>query len=212
MLPFCSRRLTRGGKFGLRLICSEEVSVMEKRLGRALGFAVLLVVVVVGSACNKKNADAVVQGNSEGVVPSGISGGPPGMRFGGRGGPIREAMMKLFKGRPSLKDSIGQELNADSPSWDTIQPQTKEFAELAASVNKYDPPKGSKESWSKLTTAFSEQATALGRAAAAKNKNDALTAYTTISESCKTCHQAHKGGPGGRGRPGGFRGPGGPPA
>jgi hypothetical protein len=120
---------------------------MGKRLGRALGFAVLLTVVVVGSACNKnKKADAVVQGNSEG-------GPPPGMGFGGpKGrGPIGQTMAKLFKGRSSLKDSIGQELNSDSPSWDTIQPQTKEFAELAASLSKYDPPKGSKDSWEKLT-------------------------------------------------------------
>jgi cytochrome c556 len=187
-----------------------EVPVMGKRLGHALGFAVLLAVVVVGSACNKnKNMDAVVQGNSEG-------GPPPGMGFGGPGGrrgPIGQTMAKLFKGRPSLKDSIGQELNSDAPSWDTIQPQTKEFAELAASVSKYDPPKGSKDSWTKLATAFSEQATALDHAAAAKNKNDALAAYSTISESCKTCHQAHRGGPGGgMGMPpGGFRGKGGPP-
>lgn len=180
---------------------------MGRRLERALGFAVLLAVVVVGSACNKQNADPVVQGNSEGV--------PPGMRFGGRGGPIREAMMKLFKGRPSLKDSIGQELNGDSPSWDTIQPQTKEFAELAASLSKYDPPKGSKDSWEKLTASFSKEAAALDHAAAAKNKDEALGVYSRLSDNqtCKACHQAHKGGPGGgMGMPpGGFRRPGGPP-
>lgn len=186
---------------------------MGKRLGRALGFTVLLAVIVLGSACNKnKSADVVSQVGDGGGPPAGVGGGPPGM-MGGRGrGPIGQTMAKLFKGGSSLKDSIGQELNSDSPSWDTIQPQTKEFAELVASLSKYDPPKGSKESWTKLTTAFSEQAAALNRAAAAKNKNDALAAHTTISESCKTCHQAHKGGPGGMGRPGGFRGPGGPPA
>jgi hypothetical protein len=213
MLPFCSRQLTRGGKFGLRFNCSQEVSVMGKRLGRALGLAVLLAIVVVGSACNKnKNADVVSQVGDGGGPPAGMDGGPPGMMGGPRSrGPIGQTMAKLFKGRPSLKDSIGQELNSDSPSWDTIQPQTKEFAELTASLSKYDPPKGSKESWTKLTTAFSEQATALDRAAAAKNKNDALTAHSTISESCKACHDAHRGGSGGRRmRPGGFRGKGGP--
>lgn len=183
---------------------------MGKRLGRVLGFAVLLAVVVVGSACNKnKKADAVVQGNSEG-------GPPPGMGFGGpKGrGPIGQTMAKLFKGRSSLKDSIGQELNSDSPSWDTIQPQTKEFAELVASLSKYDPPKGSKDSWEKLTASFSKEAAALDHAAAAKNKDETLAVYTrlTDNQTCKACHQEHRGGPGGMGMPpGGFRGPGGPP-
>jgi len=180
---------------------------MGKRLGRALGFVVLLAIVAVGTACNKnQNADGFAQGGEGGGPPPGMGGGR-----GARRGPIGETMTKLFKGRPALKDSIGSELNSDSPSWDTIQPQTKEFAQLVSSLSKYDPPKGSKESWTKLTTAFSEQATAMDRAAGAKNKNDALTAYSTISESCKTCHQAHRGGPGGMGPPGGrFGPPGGP--
>jgi hypothetical protein len=216
MLSSCVHGPRRDSYLRSRFILFYGGFVMGKRLGRALGLAVLLAVVVVGSACNKnKNTDIVVQGNSEGVPPPGMGGGPQGMGFGGpKGrGPIGQTMTKLFKGRPSLKDSIGQELNSDSPSWDTIKPQTKEFAEQVASLSKYDPPKGGKDSWTKLTTAFSEQASALDRAAAAKNKNDALTAYSTISESCKACHQAHRGGPGGgMGMPpGGFRGKGGPP-
>ncbi len=184
---------------------------MGKRLGRTLGFAVLMMAVVVGAACNKNKS---TEGVSQGGPPPGMGGGPPGMMGGGPGGrgPIGRTMSKLFKGQRSLKGSIESELNSESPAWDTIQPQTKEFAELAASVSKYDPPKGSKESWTKLTTAFSEQATALDHAAAAKNKEDAKTALSTISNSCKACHDEHRAGPGGRmGPPGGFRGPGGPP-
>jgi hypothetical protein len=186
---------------------------MGKRLGRALGFAVLLTAVVAGAACNKnKNTDVLAQGG-EGGQPPGMGGGPPGMMGGpGRRGPIGQTMSKLFRGPQSLQKSIERELDSESPSWDTVQPQTKEFADLAASVSKYDPPNGDKDSWTKLTTAFSEQATALDRAAAAKNKDNAKTAFGTISNSCKTCHDAHRGGPGGRmGPPGGFRGPGGPP-
>lgn len=181
---------------------------MAMRLRRALGFAVLLAIVAAGSACNKNNnADAVSQANGEGGPPQGMGFGGPG----GRRGPVGQAMIKLFKGPQSLKESIKGEVKSDSPPWDAIQPQTKEFAELAASLSKYDPPKGSKESWTKLTTDFSEQATAMDRAATAKNKKDALTALSTIEESCKACHDAHRGGPGGmRMGPGGFRGKGGP--
>jgi hypothetical protein len=188
-----------------------EVFVMGMRRGRVLAFATLVVVVIANSACNKsKTDDAVGQAFGNG-------GGPPAGMFGGPGrphGPIREAMTKLFKGPQSLKDSISRELNSDSPAWETIQPQTKEFAQLAASLSKYDPPKGSKDSWTKLTDTFAKSAAALEHAADAKNKEDALTAHAALTENqtCKACHQAHRGGPGGMiGRPGGFRGPGGPP-
>ncbi len=185
---------------------------MGKRLGRAFGFAALLAVVVVGPACNKnKNTDTVVQGGGEGGPAPGM-GGPPGMMGGGPGGPrgpIRSAMTKLFKGNTSLKDSIGKELESGSPPWETIQPQTKEFADIVASLIKYDPPRGSKESWTKLMTDFSEQAKALDHAAAAKNKEEATTALKNIEGSCKACHDEHRGGRGGM--PGGFRGQGGPP-
>jgi hypothetical protein len=179
---------------------------MGKRLGRVLVFAALLSVVAVGSACNKSKNDE----NGGGGSPPDMLGGPGG----GQRGPIREAMTKLFKGPQSLKDSIGRELTSDAPAWETIQPQAKEFAALAASLSNYDPPKGSKESWTKLATSFSERASALERAANAKNKKDALDAHAVLSDNqtCKECHQAHRGGPGGMGRPGGFRGgPGGPP-
>ncbi|HEY7326254.1 MAG TPA: hypothetical protein VH592_01345 [Gemmataceae bacterium] len=182
---------------------------MGKRLGRVLILAVVFCVVGAGSACNKSKKDeAVGQGMENG-------GGPPPGMFGGRGGqrgPIHQAMTKLFRGQPSLKDSIGQELTSDSPAWETIQPQAKEFADLAASLKNYDPPKGSKESWTKQATSFSESASALERAAKAKNKKDALDAHAKLSDNqtCKACHQEHKGGPGGMGR--GFRGRGGPPS
>jgi mono/diheme cytochrome c family protein len=170
---------------------------MGKRLGRVLVFAVLLAGIVAGSACNKSRTD---NGGGQGS-------GPPAGMFGGPGrphGPIGEAMMKLFKGPQSLKDTIGRELNSESPPWETIQPQAKEFAQLASSLSKYDPPKGSKESWTKLTGSLSDSAAALDRAAQAKSKDDALAAHAALSaaKSCSACHQAHRAGPGDKGPPG----------
>lgn len=176
---------------------------MGKRLGRVLVLAALLAGIVAGSACNKsRTEDAVGQGFSP---PPGMGGGP-----GRPHGPIGDVMVKLFKGPQSLKDAIGRELNSDSPPWETIQPQTKECAQLIASLNKYDPPKGSKDSWTKQTATLSESAAALDRAANAKDKDAALAAYKELSssKSCSTCHKAHRAGPGGMGPPGRFGPPG----
>jgi cytochrome c556 len=122
--------------------------------------------------------------------------------------PIRGIMTKIGKGPQSLHQSLSGELKADPPPWETIQPQAKEYAELAGTLGKLEPPKGSKESWAKSTDSFLESATALERAADAKDKKAALEAHAQLSKSCMACHREHRGGPGGpAGGPGRPAGP-----
>ncbi len=87
----------------------------------------------------------------------------------------------------------------------------------------YDPPRGGKDSWAKLTAAYAESATDMDKAAQAKDAATALDAHGKIEGSCMACHRVHRGmgGPGGgmggppggpgRGRPPGGPGPGPPP-
>ena len=102
---------------------------------------------------------------------------------------------------------LGNELKVDSPDWNTIQTQTKEYARLAAAMGPQKPPRGSADSWTKLTAAFAGSAKELDEAAQAKNKDDAVAAQAELANSCKTCHSVHRpmrgGGPGGPGG-GGF--------
>src|SRR5215471_6674315 len=79
--------------------------------------------------------------------------------------PIKEIMTKANDGPQSLKSLLGQELAVDSPDWATIQQQTREFAQLTASLGEYTPPKGSKESWARLTSAYADSAASLDKAA-----------------------------------------------
>lgn len=180
---------------------------MKNGLARMLGFQGLLVLLLATAACDKNN-------NGPPTQQSPPPFGPGGPNVGGRPqSPVGKAMSKLFKGRPSLSDQIGSELKQDSPPWDTLQPRTKEFAELARSVSKETPPRGSKESWDKLTASFGESATKLEQAVNAKDKDTAMKTHELLRQSCKACHDVHKGGPGGfppRGGPGRFPPPGGP--
>jgi hypothetical protein len=120
---------------------------------------------------------------------------------------IKQIMVKLAKGPQSLTPIIGNELNQDPPPWETIQGQTKEYVASASELGKYDPPKGAKESWIKLTAAFADSAVELDRAASAKDKDAARVAHDQLKNSCNACHQPHRG----MGRAGGGRPPGGPP-
>ena len=164
----------------------------------------------------------VVGGCSEGEDAGGPAppgGGGPGPGGGGPSSPgIKQIMVKLARGPRSLTPVIGNELNQDSPPWETIQGQTKEYSQSASELGKYDPPRGAKESWIKLTTEFAESASELEKAAAIKNKDAARLAHEQLNNSCKTCHDEHRRmgrGGGGAGGPRGFGpppgGPGGPP-
>jgi hypothetical protein len=124
-------------------------------------------------------------------------------------------MRKVAAGPASLTPTIGNQLKAESPDWDTIQAETKEYAASARELGTHEPPRGTKDSWKELTDAFAEHASELDEAAQAKDKDAALVAHNQLATSCRACHSEHQPprGPGGmRGfgpPPGG--GPGGPP-
>jgi hypothetical protein len=149
--------------------------------------------------------------------PGGPGGGRPG---GGRGGsPIGQVMRKFGDRAPGAPNKVAEALKADPPAWDTIQGQTKELAQAADDLAKLDPPqgRGTKESWTKLTSAFAAAGTELDKATQAKDLAAAQSAVTKFQGSCKECHDGFRGrgpggfGPGGPGGPGGGRPGGGPP-
>jgi hypothetical protein len=120
-------------------------------------------------------------------------------------------MSAIGKGPKDLQKSLTNALKQDSPAWESIQPQTKEYARLANELGTLEPARGGKDSWGKLTLAFAESATELNKAAQAKEKDKAVTAIDQLGSSCMSCHRQHRMGPGGGGRPGGMGGPRGGP-
>jgi hypothetical protein len=172
-----------------------------------------------GSGGNEPNAPPLPT-DTRGSRGTGAPETGPGPGPGGAPGKtasspeIRAIMVKLNKGRSSLGTLIGEALKAEKPAWETIQPQTKEYAQLAGDMGKHEPAKGSKESWSKLTAEFAGLASELDKAAQARDKAAASAAHEDLTSSCMACHRQHRSGPGGGmgGGPGGMmgRGMGGP--
>jgi cytochrome c556 len=141
-----------------------------------------VVVLLSSSGCGKAKPDA----------PPGPLAGP-----GDAGAPsqkIRQIMMRIGGRSPqALNGAIDRGLAAEQPAWDTLQPQAKEYAELATELGQNDPPRGSAESWKQLTTTYAESAAALDRAAQARDQTAAKAAHGKLTESCKGCHQQHRG-------------------
>lgn len=173
---------------------------MQRMFCRRSATSALLAALLVSTACNR-NKDTTPTNS---VPPN--AGGPNagGPWAGKKGSPLGQAMNKIGKGPQSLHSQVGRELKADAVTWDKLLPQAKEYAELAESMKTFDKPnKGDKNSWTEQTTGFAKSAEDLNKAAIAQDKNAALAAHLSLSNSCKSCHDAHRGGPGGRGRPGG---------
>lgn len=147
------------------------------------------------------------EGEDQGPMGPPGGGGPDAAGLASPG--IKQIMVKLARGPQSLTPVIGNELGQDPPPWETIQGHTKEYSEAAAEMGKYDPPRGAKQSWMKLTTEFADTASEMDRAAVAKDKERARAAHEVLKNSCNACHKEHRRmGRGGGGPPGG---PGGPP-
>ena len=102
-------------------------------------------------------------------------------------------VMKLVKGPKAPIAQVKTQLAEASPDWAGLEKLSKEFVDLTADLGKNEPPKGSAESWKKLSDAYYGYAKDLDKAAKAKDKAAAEAAHKKLSTSCKSCHSVHKG-------------------
>ena len=164
---------------------------------------------VVLGGCGDETSNGPIAG---GPVSKGAPGGGPGSAAASNP-KLKAIMTKVGKGPQSLQDSLKAAMKEQPPAWDAIGPKAKEYAQLAAEAGKYDPPRGEKSSWTKLTQAFAESASDLDQAAQAKDKEKTSVALDSLGNSCQSCHRQHRmmRGPGGGGPLGGGPQGGSPP-
>jgi hypothetical protein len=105
---------------------------------------------------------------------------------------IKQVMKKLNSGPNSVTATIGKELQDDPPVWDDIKKETQEYVKLVDALGKNDPPKGEKESWTKLSKDYVENAKALDDATQKKDKKAAVAAHKKITSTCMACHAEHR--------------------
>jgi cytochrome c556 len=105
---------------------------------------------------------------------------------------VKDIMTRAHKGSTSVLTMLGRELKAEEPDWPDVQKQTKELLTLGTSLGKNEPPKGSKESWQRLTQQYVRSAEALDKAAQDKDRAVAMATRLRIAGSCAACHKAHR--------------------
>lgn len=105
---------------------------------------------------------------------------------------IDDIMTRAHKNKTGLRDQIANELKKTSPDWADVQKKTKEFVKLASSLTKFDPPKGDKASWKKLSDAYTADVKSLDSAAGKKDREAAVKAADKLKTGCTPCHDAHR--------------------
>jgi cytochrome c556 len=105
---------------------------------------------------------------------------------------IEDIMQKVNKRKSGLHSEVGDALKMGTVDWDKIKEKTKQYAALTDFMGKNDPPKGSKQSWEKLTKQYADDAKALDTAVGNKDKAAATKAWGKLDKECMGCHRPHR--------------------
>jgi cytochrome c556 len=104
---------------------------------------------------------------------------------------IKQIMTAAHKGDDTLITKV--KAAVQEGKWEDAQKAAKKLSEIGAALGKNKPKRGEASSWETLTKAYAESTKAVADATEKKDADATTKALDTISESCKTCHQAHKG-------------------
>jgi len=105
---------------------------------------------------------------------------------------VETVMKKLFAGKASPNNTLKAAKKSDSPDWAKVKEASDVFAKYAPDLAKNEPPKGDKDSWTKLAQALADDSKALGAAVDKKDVAGFKAAADKIGVSCKACHDAHR--------------------
>lgn len=101
-----------------------------------------------------------------------------------------EIMKKLNKKKTGIHYAI--ETSIKDGKWDAAAKQSKDYTELASALEKNEPEKGDKTSWAKLCKEYAGLVKDLDSAVQKKDMAKALEIHKKISNTCETCHEAHR--------------------
>lgn len=105
---------------------------------------------------------------------------------------IKEIMQRSHRCSNAYIRDVEDELDKKESDWTVVAARARELVRVGKLLALNTPPKGSKESWEKLTTLYTARATVLVDAAERKDKEEATLQTERFFGLCRTCHQAHR--------------------
>lgn len=104
--------------------------------------------------------------------------------------PTIAEIMKKGHGSKGLVKRITADVK--DGNWKEAQDDAKLLKSFGESLGKNKPPKGSAESWKKLSAQYQVETAAVALAADKKDADGVNGAISKLQKSCKACHDAHQ--------------------
>lgn len=105
---------------------------------------------------------------------------------------IKEIMREAHQCRTAYIRDVRMEIDKEEPDWELIRSRSRELVRAGKLLSLNTPPRGSAESWEKLTTHYIARATVLAEAAEGKDKEEGRVVARRLQSMCAGCHKAHK--------------------
>lgn len=105
---------------------------------------------------------------------------------------IKEIMREAHQCRTAYIRDVRVEMDKEEPDWELIGNRSRELVRAGNLLSLNTPPKGSAESWEKLTSLYIARATVLTDAAERKDKDEGRVVARRLQSMCASCHRAHK--------------------
>lgn len=101
-----------------------------------------------------------------------------------------EDLMEAMHGEDGLRTQVAKAIRANKLA-DAKKPMD-EWVKLAGELSKAEPPRGSAESWKKLTAAYEKQVASMAAAVKSQNKQTMIDGLNAAARGCNGCHTAHQ--------------------
>jgi hypothetical protein len=105
---------------------------------------------------------------------------------------IKEIMQESHQCRTAYVRLVREELQKEEVDWGMVGTKSRALIQTGKLLAKNTPPKGSAESWEKLTSVYTANAVLLADAAERHDKETATRHQQAMYRMCATCHRAHR--------------------
>jgi len=104
---------------------------------------------------------------------------------------IKEVMKKAHAADDAFRKGIAK--NIKDKDFEAAATTMKAWVAISGHLGSFDPPKGEKADWEKVTKKYAENVKTLAKAVEDKDGKVANKALGVVNASCGGCHKAHKG-------------------
>lgn len=101
-------------------------------------------------------------------------------------------MRTTHKPRFGLRDVIAAEAAKPNPDHKMMEQAAAEFTKLLANLELYEPPRGDRNSWVRLSREYHQLAQKLEEAVKKKDTPGVIAVIKTQGKKCDTCHESHR--------------------